>query len=193
MFTTPTRIVPTTLWRLFHTTPSTIPTTPSTTTATTTTTTTVASRLWKAITTTLATTTSTASTTHRNFFDYRSPYNFDTNSVVNGGFASEFDCLNLFVRFLVAEEPVNAINGSEFIDDIIPQAFRALNTTNGSVASPLSCDRVNIMGTIVQESAPYLYPFIIEYSLIGAAVIYVMWKHIGRNPRYSSLLKQLNT
>lgn len=36
------------------------------------------------------------------------------------------------------------------------------------------------MGTIVQDSAPYLYPFIIEYSLIGAVVIYVMWKHIGR-------------
>lgn len=40
------------------------------------------------------------------------------------------------------------------------------------------------MGTIVEESGPYLYPFIIEFSLIGAAVIYVMWKHIGRNPKY---------
>ncbi|KAL1116292.1 hypothetical protein AAG570_005787 [Ranatra chinensis] len=47
-----------------------------------------------------------------------------------------------------------------------------------------ACDRTNIMGTIVQDSAPYLFPFIIEYSLIGAAVIYVMWRHIGRNPRY---------
>jgi hypothetical protein len=84
----------------------------------------------------------------------------------------------------LAEEPVNAFNGSEFIDDIIPQALKALNTTNGTAESPLSCGRVNIMGTIVQESAPYLFPFIIEYSLIGAAVIYVMWKHIGRNPRY---------
>lgn len=46
------------------------------------------------------------------------------------------------------------------------------------------CGRVNIMGTIVQDSAPYLYPFIIEYSLIGAAVIYIMWRHIGRHPRY---------
>lgn len=93
--------------------------------------------------------------------------------------------LLIWVGFLlVAEEPVNAFNGSEFIDDIIPQALKALNTTNGTVESPLSCGRVNIMGTIVQESAPYLFPFIIEYSLIGAAVIYVMWKHIGRNPRY---------
>lgn len=47
-----------------------------------------------------------------------------------------------------------------------------------------NCERTNIMGTIVQDSAPYLFPFIIEYSLIGAAVIYVMWRHIGRFPRY---------
>ncbi|KAG8234868.1 hypothetical protein J437_LFUL013155 [Ladona fulva] len=47
-----------------------------------------------------------------------------------------------------------------------------------------SCGRVNIMGTIVQDSAPYLFPFIIEYSLIGAAVVYVMWSHIGWSPRY---------
>lgn len=40
------------------------------------------------------------------------------------------------------------------------------------------------MGTIVQDAEPYLFPFIIEYSLIGAAVIYVMWKHIGRHPRW---------
>lgn len=71
-------------------------------------------------------------------------------------------------------------NDTEYLDGIIPQALLALNKTiNGTD----NCGRVNIMGTIVQDSSPYLYPFIIEYSLIGATVIYVMWKHIGRNPR----------
>lgn len=46
-----------------------------------------------------------------------------------------------------------------------------------------TCERVEIMGSIVSDSAPYLYPFIVEYSLIGASVLYIMWKHIGRNPR----------
>nr|CAD7432807.1 unnamed protein product [Timema monikensis] len=41
------------------------------------------------------------------------------------------------------------------------------------------------------DSAPYLFPFIIEYSLIGAAVIYVMWRHIGRSPRYELLRADL--
>ncbi|XP_045111630.1 uncharacterized protein LOC123504825 isoform X3 [Portunus trituberculatus] len=47
-----------------------------------------------------------------------------------------------------------------------------------------TCQRVEIMGSIVSDSAPYLYPFIVEYSLIAAAVLYIMWKHIGRNPRF---------
>lgn len=54
----------------------------------------------------------------------------------------------------------------------------------GALTGNNTCGRVNIMGTIVKDSAPYLFPFIIEYSLIGAAVIYVMWKHIGRHPRW---------
>lgn len=68
----------------------------------------------------------------------------------------------------------------ESLDNLFPAALTALNNNN---STNMSCGRVDIMGTIVQDSAPYLYPFIIEYSLIGAAVIYVMWKHIGRNPR----------
>lgn len=89
----------------------------------------------------------------------------------------------------MADDTKRGINGSEFLDDMFKQAWTSTNTTNTtnmtiSAVDPLSCGRINIMGTIVQDSAPYLFPFIIEYSLIGAAVIYVMWKHIGRNPRY---------
>ncbi|OQR78537.1 otopetrin-2-like [Tropilaelaps mercedesae] len=45
-----------------------------------------------------------------------------------------------------------------------------------------SCERVDIMGSIVVDASPFLYPFIIEYSLISAAVLYVMWKNIGKDP-----------
>lgn len=73
------------------------------------------------------------------------------------------------------------------IQNILPhaEAYSQLSTIPPFHANVTSCERVNIMGTIVQDSAPYLYPFIIEYSLIGAAVIYVMWKHIGRYPKYT--------
>lgn len=68
----------------------------------------------------------------------------------------------------------------ESLDALFPAALVAHTT---GVPSNTSCGRVNIMGTIVQDSAPYLYPFVVEYSLIGAVVIYVMWKHIGRYPK----------
>ncbi|CAB3256660.1 unnamed protein product [Arctia plantaginis] len=70
-------------------------------------------------------------------------------------------------------------NSSEVFEsyDAISPAALIANIDNTTV-----CGRNPIMGTIVTDSAPYLYPFIIEYSLIGAAVIYVMWKHIGRYP-----------
>lgn len=97
----------------------------------------------------------------------------------------------IFAFLPVAEEAsnnINSINGTEFLDNISPQAWNWFSTNLTNVetnvsAVAASCGRINIMGTIVQDSAPYLFPFIIEYSLIGAAVIYVMWKHIGRNPR----------
>ncbi|CAG0889206.1 unnamed protein product [Cyprideis torosa] len=48
----------------------------------------------------------------------------------------------------------------------------------------VSCERRNLIGTIRQDSAPFLYPFLVEYSLIGAIVLYIMWKHVGLNPKF---------
>lgn len=79
--------------------------------------------------------------------------------------------------------PVVAGNTFEDLDALFPA--RLTGGILSTAASNLSCGRQNIMGTIVQDSAPYLYPFVIEYSLIGAVVIYVMWKHIGRYPKIS--------
>lgn len=56
------------------------------------------------------------------------------------------------------------------------------NTTSRNLSNP--CEKQDIMGTIVSDSSPFLYPFIVEYSLISAAVLYVMWKNIGKDPVY---------
>ena len=47
-----------------------------------------------------------------------------------------------------------------------------------------TCGRIDLMGDIVTKSAPYLYPFLIEFSLIGAGVLLIMWARIGKNPRW---------
>lgn len=65
----------------------------------------------------------------------------------------------------------------ESLESLFPEPLTALSTAHPNATT---CGKINIMGTIVKDSSPYLYPFIIEYSLIGAVVLYVMWKHIGR-------------
>ncbi|XP_023246821.1 otopetrin-2-like isoform X2 [Copidosoma floridanum] len=42
------------------------------------------------------------------------------------------------------------------------------------------CRRTNIMGSLVQDASPFLFPCTIEYSLICAAILYVMWKNIAK-------------
>ena len=38
----------------------------------------------------------------------------------------------------------------------------------------------DILGDAVIKSSPYLYPFVIEFALIGASVMFVMWRHVGK-------------
>ncbi|KAK1131072.1 hypothetical protein K0M31_017369 [Melipona bicolor] len=118
-----------------------------------------------ATTTTTTTTTTTPSTTFSSFFIEL----FDAPQADNKEEIHQIFDVN------------NQTNSSEYWSPNFGAYAEAL--TDEEIASN-SCGRVNIMGTIVQDAEPYLFPFIIEYSLIGAAVIYVMWKHIGRHPRW---------
>ncbi|RXG61140.1 hypothetical protein Avbf_12034 [Armadillidium vulgare] len=48
----------------------------------------------------------------------------------------------------------------------------------GIVDEPEGCRIVNLMGDMVSSSAPLLFPCTIEYSLLCASVLYVMWKNV---------------
>lgn len=50
------------------------------------------------------------------------------------------------------------------------------------------CRRLNIMGELVQNASPFLFPCTIEYSLIAAAILYVMWTNIGQYRQVSNTL-----
>ena len=48
-------------------------------------------------------------------------------------------------------------------------------------------DELNIMDKLLRESSRFLFPFMIEYSLICAVFLYVMWKNIAdNNEHYTS-------
>lgn len=44
------------------------------------------------------------------------------------------------------------------------------------------CRRGNVMGSLVQDASPFLFPCTIEYSLICAVICYEMWKTVTNAP-----------
>jgi len=63
----------------------------------------------------------------------------------------------------------------------LPNKFpSAFNNRHDMMYKNLSCGRNMYMGNIVDSAAPYLFPVVIEYSLIAAAVAFIIWRNIGR-------------
>ncbi|XP_028177368.1 proton channel OtopLc-like [Ostrinia furnacalis] len=54
------------------------------------------------------------------------------------------------------------------------------NNTHGNITE--SCRRSNMMGTLLQNASPFLFPCTIEYSLICAVILYEMWKEVKCTP-----------
>lgn len=55
------------------------------------------------------------------------------------------------------------------------------------------CRRTNIIGSLVQDASPFLFPCTIEYSLICAAILYVMWKSISKLPATGTTSSRVKT
>ena len=75
----------------------------------------------------------------------------------------------------------HGLDGYNLLRDQTQQHFSPLGSDK---FDNFTCGRIDLMGNIVTKSAPYLYPFVIEFSLIVAAILFVMWCRIGKNPRY---------
>ncbi|XP_013390900.1 otopetrin-2 [Lingula anatina] len=55
-----------------------------------------------------------------------------------------------------------------------------MTTRNPPILTLLDCQRRDIMGNVVDQAAPYLYPCAVQYSLIGSAILYTIWRNIGK-------------
>lgn len=49
------------------------------------------------------------------------------------------------------------------------------------------CQRTNIMGSLVQNASPFLFPCTIEYSLICAVILFEMWKKVRSIPEINKM------
>jgi len=43
---------------------------------------------------------------------------------------------------------------------------------------PQECYRTNIMGNLLKDISPYLFPCTVEYSLLCAVILAVMWRNV---------------
>lgn len=58
------------------------------------------------------------------------------------------------------------------------------NTANNlSTQNRDDCHWTDMMSKAVEAAAPYLYPCTIEYSLMCAGILYIMWTNVGKRPR----------
>ncbi|KAH8415340.1 hypothetical protein KR222_004810 [Zaprionus bogoriensis] len=60
------------------------------------------------------------------------------------------------------------------------------NTTSAAISTDAAsfngCSRTTIMGALVQQLSPFLFPCTIEYSLICAVILFEMWKTVKSIP-----------
>lgn len=70
----------------------------------------------------------------------------------------------------------------------VTTTMASLHDTNATDVKNLAkrsideCHRTSIMGSLVQNASPFLFPCTIEYSLICAVILYEMWKKVKTIP-----------
>jgi hypothetical protein len=93
-----------------------------------------------------------------------------------------------------------AANGHLTHENILAEDIGHNSTLNSTMADhhPLKqssramheeCQRTNIMGSLVQNASPFLFPCTIEYSLICAVILFEMWKKVRSIPEINRTRK----
>ena len=72
---------------------------------------------------------------------------------------------------------ITANLGGSFGEDSILGLHRNIRSLNDHYITHSDCRRSNIIGELVTDASQFLFPCTIEYSLICAAILYIMWKN----------------
>ncbi|XP_015922483.1 proton channel OtopLc [Parasteatoda tepidariorum] len=114
--------------------------------------------------------------------------------------------LTFSVPLNMIAEVANEENFTDYVFEEVSNSTRGNRSVREDIASViLECRRSNIMGELVQEASHFLFPCTIQYSLICSAILYIMWKNIGKQQKstksnmtashhssYSALQRQYN-
>lgn len=98
------------------------------------------------------------------------------------------------------EQLVASTYSTEDVANNLTMSLSSLNATDathnllkrsivGASQKYQDCQRTNIMGSLVQNASPFLFPCTIEYSLICAVILFEMWKKVRSIPEINRTRK----
>uniref|UniRef100_A0A182Q0E2 Otopetrin n=1 Tax=Anopheles farauti TaxID=69004 RepID=A0A182Q0E2_9DIPT len=94
----------------------------------------------------------------------------------NGGVGAITSATSTTIRTTTAER-VDSSEEESVLEAVNHTLVRRAATV-GDPTEYVDCQRTNIMGSLVQNVSPFLFPCTIEYSLICAVILYEMWKKV---------------
>ncbi|XP_058443302.1 proton channel OtopLc-like isoform X2 [Malaya genurostris] len=71
-----------------------------------------------------------------------------------------------------------SVTNTSFLKDSNNYNHTIVKRATQDTVEYIDCQRTNIMGSLVQNASPFLFPCTIEYSLICAVILYEMWKKV---------------
>ncbi|XP_046458899.1 proton channel OtopLc-like isoform X2 [Daphnia pulex] len=78
--------------------------------------------------------------------------------------------------------------------DVVPEHGSVVVESNALLSSLVDeCKRSEMMGNVVQDASQFLFPCAIEYSLICAAILYVMWKNVSMSEDDGGIYSRSNS
>lgn len=76
--------------------------------------------------------------------------------------------------------PLMTTISTSSVESHINQIHRTVRSLNDHyIITTGHCRRSNVIGELVTDASQFLFPCTIEYSLICAAILYIMWKNIS--------------
>ena len=89
------------------------------------------------------------------------------------------------IRTLVKESVREILESEDFKHLHSEETTEAMKHGPSNHTEKDGCEKFDILGHTIEHSSIYLFPFIIEFSIIGAHIVYNMWKNVGNSPTFA--------
>ena len=70
------------------------------------------------------------------------------------------------------------------VETVISKPLKVYIEGRSNTTTLEMCRKQNILGETIENTSVYLFPFIIEFSIIGAHILYNMWTNVGKGPKF---------